>query len=148
MKIGLKTPLCLSGHQIDRLLLENWFHREKAAKKDLRICSSLWRNMLPSASWCGRDPITIGGLWAPNCHQQSRSDQGSTTYPGQTHHKNPLKSCAWNRVAWKFTKNQDRRWSVGNLGESFRMCFAFSYTLRLAQFFTPRVDSCLDLDFR
>ena len=28
------------------------------------------------------------------------------------------------------------------------MCFAFSYTLRLAQFFTPQVDSCLDLDFR
>ena len=34
------------------------------------------------------------------------------------------------------------------LGEPLGMCFAFSYTLRLAQFFTPRVDSCLDLDFR
>ena len=86
MKIGLKTPLCLSGHQIDRLLLENWFHREQTVKKDLRICSSLWRNMLPSASWCGRDPITIGGLWAPNCHQQSRSNQGYPTYPS---HKPP-----------------------------------------------------------
>ena len=57
----------------------------RTTKKDLRICSSLWRNMLPSASWCGRDPITIGGLWAPNCHQHPRSRQSYPTYPGQPH---------------------------------------------------------------
>ena len=66
----------------------------------------------------------------------------------RTNSSQEMWNVARNRVAWKFTKNQDRRWSVRNLGELFRMCFAFSYTLRLAQFFTPRVDSCLDLDFR
>ena len=79
--------------QTDQLLLENWFHPRADNEKDLRICSSLWRNMLPSASWCGRDPITIGGLWAPNCHQQSRSKQGCPTYPGRTHHINLQKCC-------------------------------------------------------
>ena len=101
MQIGLKTPLCLR----DRLLLQNWFHREKRfthlqlfVAKHVAISKLVWLRS-------HNDRRVMGPQLPPTVKVE----------PGLPNQLNlPItqtpRSVALKRWAWKCTKNQSRRW--------------------------------------
>ena len=101
------SSLCLSGcHQIDRLLLENWFHRELQrfthlqlfVAKHVAISKLVWQRS-------HNDRRVMGPQLPPTVKVE----------PGLPNQLNlPITqtptSVALKRWAWKCTKNRSRRW--------------------------------------